>query len=239
MSETKRFKLSTYRLYSQPFAKPCRWEYFPITWASTYQCTCQVQITRDTTRGSLPVASEILRLLHALKDEIPSPSLFQLSVENSPSSARGPLKFALNFYGLNIQLPCNDTRTAPQLPFVTAFEDVLSFSTVCATAMTTSGNHRKTFRDLLVQSLSLLNELVTATTLETEKDTIVDWNPSEWVSCLIAALETEVGFVSCSTLPLIYALACFEGYHVCCYRPGDNLVCRTTKRPWATTGLVD
>ena len=202
MSETKRSRSFTYQLYSQRFAKPCRLAYVLVTWTSSYRYTCQVQITRDTARGSLPVVSDILRLLHALKDEISSSSLLQLSSDDSLSNAYGPLKFALNFYGLNIQLPCNDTRTTPQLPFVTTFQDILSISAVCATAMTTSSDHRKTFRELLVQALSLLSELVTVTMLEREKTPTVDWNPSEWVSCLIAALETEVGIVSCFTSPL-------------------------------------
>ena len=146
--------------------------------------------------------SDVLQLLHALKDEVPSSLLLQFSADDSLSNIRGPLKSALNFYGLNVQLPCNDTRTTPQLPFVTAFEDIISFSAVCATAMTTSSDHRKTFRDLLVQSLSLLNELVTTTALEREQNPIADWNPSEWISCLMAALETEVGVVSYSTSPL-------------------------------------
>jgi hypothetical protein len=201
MSETKRFRLFTYQLYSQPFAKPCRLAYVSVTWTSSYHCKCQVQVTRDTTRGSLPVASDILRLLHALKDEIPSSSLLQLSVNDSLSNAHGPLKFALNFYGLNIQLPCNDTRTVSQLPFVTAFQDILSISTVCATAITTSSDHRKPFRGLLVQALSLLNELVAAATSEREKVPPVAWNPLEWVSYLITALETEVCVVSRSTSP--------------------------------------
>jgi hypothetical protein len=140
--------------------------------------------------------SDILRLLRALKDEIPSSSPLRLSMDESLSNAHGPLKHALDFYGLSIQLPCNDTRTTPQLPFVTAFQDIISISAVCATAMTTPNGHRKTFRDLLVQALSLLHELVTATTLESENPPTVDWNLSEWVSCLIAALETEVGIVS-------------------------------------------
>jgi hypothetical protein len=113
-----------------------------------------------------------------------------------------PLELALNFYELNIQLPYNNSRKALQLPFVTVFEDIVSFTAVCATATTTSVDHRKIFRDLLVQSLSLLNELVTATTLEKEMTLTVDWNPSDWVSCLVAALETEVSVVSYTTSSL-------------------------------------
>jgi hypothetical protein len=68
--------------------------------------------------------------------------------------------------------------------------------------MTTSVDHRKTFRDLLVQSLSLLNELVTALALERETTLVVDWNPSDWLHSLVAALETEVSVVLHSTSSL-------------------------------------
>jgi hypothetical protein len=183
--------------------------------------------------------SDVLQLLHALKDEIPSSSLLQLCADDSQSNVRGPLKFALNFYGLNVQLPCNDTRTTPQLPFVTAFEDIISFSAVCATAMTTSSDHRKIFRDLLVQSLSLLNELVTTTTSEGEQNHIVDWNPSEWISHLIGTLETEVALCYIPHRPLIHPIACFEGHHVCCCRPGDDFAYLTKKIPRTAIGLVD
>ena len=58
------------------------------------------------------------------------------------------------------------------------------------------------FRDLLVQSLSLLNELVTALALEREMTLLVDWNPSDWLHCLVAALESEVSAVLHSTSSL-------------------------------------
>lgn len=175
---------------------------FSINGARTDRCTCQVQVTGNTTRGSLPVVSDILRLLHALRDEIPLSSLLQLSADDPRSNARGPLELALNFYGLDVQLPYNNARKALQLPFLTVFEDIVSFSAICATATTTSVDHRKIFRDLLVQSLSLLNELVTAAVLERELTLIVDWNPSDWVSCLVAALETEVSVVLHTTSSL-------------------------------------
>jgi hypothetical protein len=148
------------------------------------------------------VVSDVLQLLHVLRDEIPLSSLLQLPVDDSRSNARGPLDLALNFYRLDIQLPCNHVRKALQLPFVTAFEDTVSFSAVCASAMSTSVGHRKIFRDLLVQSLSLLNELVIALALEREMTLIVDWNPSDWLYCLVAALETEVSVVLHSTSSL-------------------------------------
>jgi hypothetical protein len=143
----------------------------------------------------LLVVSDILRLLHALRDEIPPSSLLQLPVDDKSSSlsnVRGPLELALKFYGLDIQLPSHKTRPAPRIPFATVFEDIVSLSAIFATAITTSIDHGKAFRDLLVHALSLLNELVTATRLEGEQNLTVDWNPSDWVSCLVATLETDV-----------------------------------------------
>ena len=166
-------------------------------------------------------------------------SLLQLPVDDSRSNARGPLDLALNFYRLDTQLPCNHVRKALQLPFVTAFEDTVSFSAVCASAMTTSTGHRKIFRDLLVQSLSLLNELVTALALEREMTLVVDWNPSDWLSCLVEALETEVSVVLHPHLPLIYPITCYEGYHVSCCRSSDDFADLTAKRSRTTTGLIN
>jgi hypothetical protein len=141
------------------------------------------------------VVSDILRLLQALRDEIPSYALLQLPVNDKASSlsdVRGPLELALKFYRVDIQLPSHKTRPAPRKPFTTVFEDVVSLSAIFATAITTSNEHGKEFRDLLVHTLSLLNELVTATKLEGEQNLTVDWNPSDWVSCLVATLETDV-----------------------------------------------
>ncbi|KAI0307632.1 Dopey, N-terminal-domain-containing protein [Multifurca ochricompacta] len=166
--------------------------HLPIVFSALCEAL-KVQMARRTTRGPVPVVSEALWLLHALRDEIPPPSLLQLSVDSKNDSllnARGPLELAQMFYGLTIQLPSNKTRVVPHIPFASAFEDIVSFSAICATAVITSVDHRKIFRDLLVQSLSLLNKLVTSIDLERER-CIVDWNPSDWVHHLVTALETE------------------------------------------------
>jgi hypothetical protein len=202
MSETKRFRSFTYQSCSLLSAKPYRLENLSINGAWSDPSKCQVQITGDTTTGSLPVVPDVLRLLHVLRDEIPLSSLLRLPVDDSRSNAQGPLDLASNFYRLDIQLPCNHVRKSLQLPFVTAFEDIVSFSAVCAGAMATSVDHRKIFRDLLVQSLSLLNELVTTIASEREMTLIIYWNPSDWLYCLVAALETEVSVVLHSTSSL-------------------------------------
>ena len=164
------------------------------------------------------MVSDTLRLLDALRDEIPSSSLLQRPVGDETSSllnARGPLELAQKFYGLDIQLPSNNTRPASRIPFATAFEDVVSLSAIFATAITMSIDHRKTFRDLLVHTLSLLNRLVTAAGLEGEQKLIVDWNPSDWVSCLVAALETDVSVGSYTRSPSDTEMTIYpEGCHV-------------------------
>lgn len=200
MSETKRFRSFTYQSYSPLFAKLYRLGTFSINGAWSDRSTCQVQITSDTT-SSLSVVSDVLRLLHVLRDDIPLSSLLQLPVDDSRSNARGPLDLALNFYQLNLQLPSSHVRKGLQFPFVTAFEDTISFSAACASAMATSVDRRKLFRDLLVQSLSLLTELVTTLASERETTLIVDWNPSDWLYSLVAALETEVSVVMFHIFP--------------------------------------
>ena len=141
--------------------------------------------------------SDTLQLLHALRDEIPASALLRSPVDETHDSlpSDGPLQLASVFYGLDIQFPRNKIRATSQVPFVTAFEDIISFSATCAT-LTTTSDRRKTFRDLLVVSLSLLSKLVNAAGEERGESLVIDWNPSEWVSYLVATLETEVSVPS-------------------------------------------
>ncbi|KAH9043683.1 Dopey, N-terminal-domain-containing protein [Lactarius pseudohatsudake] len=166
--------------------------HLPIVFSALCEAL-QNQITQSSTRGSLPIVSDTLQLLHALRDEIPPSAFLQRPVDEGHDSLSlgGPLQLALAFYRLDIRFPRNKTRAASQVPFVTAFEDIISFSATCATSTTTSSDRRKTFRDLLVVSLSLLNKLVTAALSEREQCPVIDWNPSDWVSYLVEALETE------------------------------------------------
>ncbi|KAH9982294.1 Dopey, N-terminal-domain-containing protein [Lactifluus volemus] len=138
--------------------------HLPIVFSALCEAV-QIQTTLSLARGSLSVVSDILRLLDALRDEIPSSSLLRLPVDeniSSLSNVRGPLELALKFYGLDIQLPSNKTRPAPRIPFATAFEDIASLGAILATAI-----------------------------LQEEQKLIIDWNPSDWASCLIATLETD------------------------------------------------
>jgi hypothetical protein len=150
--------------------------------------------------------SDTLQLLHALRDEIPASALLRRPVDEGHDSLSSgdPLHLALAFYGLDIQFTRNKIRATSQVPFVTAFEDIISFSATCATSTTTSSDRRKTFRDLLVVSLSLLNKLVTAAGSEREETLVIDWNPSDWVSYLVATLETEASVRSFRKSHLTY-----------------------------------
>lgn len=166
--------------------------HLPIVFSALCEAL-QNQITQSSTRGSLPTVSDTLQLLHALRDEIPPSALFRRPVDEGHDSlsSGGPLQLALTFYRLNFRYPNNKIRATSQVPFVSVFEDLISFSATCATSTTNSSDRRKTFRDLLVVSLSLLNKLVTAAGSETEQSLVIDWNPSNWASCLVTALETE------------------------------------------------
>jgi hypothetical protein len=163
---------------------------------------------QSSTRGSLPIVSDTLQLLHALRDEIPPPALLRRPVDEGHDSISndGPLQLALAFYGIDTPFPRNKIRATSQVPFVTAFEDLTSFSATCAASATTSSDRRKTFRDLLVVSLSLLSKVVTAAGLEKEQSLVIDWNPSDWVSYLVATLETNVSVPSYRNAYLTYQM---------------------------------
>lgn len=166
--------------------------HLPIVFSALCEAL-QNQIVQSSTRGSLPIVSDTLQLLHALRDEIPPPALLRRPVDEGHDSISndGPLQLALAFYGIDTPFPRNKIRATSQVPFVTAFEDLTSFSATCAASATTSSDRRKTFRDLLVVSLSLLSKVVTAAGLEKEQSLVIDWNPSDWVSYLVATLETN------------------------------------------------
>ena len=168
--------------------------------------TPQNQITHCPMRGSLLIVSDTLQLLHALRDEIPPSALLRRPVDEGHDSISndGPLQLAEAFYGIDIPFPRNKIRATSQVPFVTAFEDLTSFSAVCAASTTTSSDHRKTFHNTLVVSLSLLSKVVTAAGLEREQSLVIEWNPSDWVSYLVATLETDVSVPSYRNSHLTY-----------------------------------
>ncbi|KAF8273824.1 Dopey, N-terminal-domain-containing protein [Lactarius quietus] len=161
--------------------------HLPIVFSALCEAL-QNQIMQNSTGGSLPIMSDTLQLLHALKDEIPSSALLRRPMDEGHD---GPLQLAVAFYGIENRFPKNKIRATSQVPLVTAFEDIISFSAACAVSTTTSSDRRKAFRDLLVVSLSLLSKLVTAAGLEKVQSLVLDWNPSDWVSHLVPTLETD------------------------------------------------
>ncbi|KAH8998778.1 Dopey, N-terminal-domain-containing protein [Lactarius hatsudake] len=112
--------------------------HLPIVFSALCEAL-QNQITQSSTRGSLPIVSDTLQLLHALRDEIPPSALLQRPVDEGHDSLSSERHSAIS----------------------------------------------------LVVSLSLLNKLVTAAGSERERGLVIDWNPSDWVSYLVEALETE------------------------------------------------
>ncbi|KAI0271467.1 Dopey, N-terminal-domain-containing protein [Gloeopeniophorella convolvens] len=166
--------------------------HLPIVFSALCEAL-QVRLSHNA-NVALSVTPEIMQLLHALKDEIPASCLLQPLLENkadSLSDVQGPLHLATKFYGLDSPLSESRTRAVSLAPFITAFEDIVSLTTMCATATATSSDHRRVHRELLVELLALQGKLVNAIGKEKEQDLPVGWNPSEWTACLVSALEAE------------------------------------------------
>ncbi|KAI0067974.1 hypothetical protein BV25DRAFT_1896308 [Artomyces pyxidatus] len=150
------------------------------------------RVTEDVSRATLPIVGEVLHLLQTLLDQIPTTALMQsppLSTDAEHSvEYQGPFAFARRFYGLDIALNINRSKSPPQIPFITAFEDIVSFNIACS-----RGLHQvaKTTRELFVQSLRLLSRLLETLDGETGAHVELDWVPSEWLSGVLNVLENE------------------------------------------------
>lgn len=102
--------------------------------------------------------------------------------------------FAYRFYGITLQPPSVNARHS-DIPFAVAFEDVVSLSSAAAKALLdgpADPSLARSQRDVLLLSLSLLDMLLSRQ--EDEGDVIfsVNWDPTGWLSTLLACLAQTV-----------------------------------------------
>ena len=116
----------------------------------------------------------------------------QVSAEVVPAAAdAGPTTFASLFYGIphTVSTP---SRLSPAQPFCTAFEDLISLTTYAARTLVDNPQQLNGMRELLVDSLTLLTEVVSQFSLAHEPATMLAWNPGAWISCILRCLEPRV-----------------------------------------------
>lgn len=81
------------------------------------------------------------------------------------------------------------------IPFAVAFEDVVSLSSAAAKALLdgpADPRLARSQRDVLLLSLSLLDMLLSRQEDEGDVTFVVDWNPTGWLSTLLACLAQTV-----------------------------------------------
>ncbi|EJF67133.1 hypothetical protein DICSQDRAFT_151482 [Dichomitus squalens LYAD-421 SS1] len=144
--------------------------------------------------AKLPVVLDALALELEILTRIPPaalksrPSLRQKRSSVTDSDA---VSFACGFYDINLDdsaLPEASKRSA--IPFVTAFEDIISLSTVPAKVLLT-GDKDRPLRDILLSSLSVLDMLVGRLDQETDTVFVTKWEPTSWLSILLQSLQEK------------------------------------------------
>lgn len=103
----------------------------------------------------------------------------------------GPTAFAGLFYGIPHTLS-TPTRTSPTQPFCTTFEDLISLTTYAARTLFDTHEQLHDMREVLVNALTLLTDVVLEfSSAQTESTTLV-WAPGAWLSSLLRCLEPKV-----------------------------------------------
>ncbi|OJT08448.1 Protein dopey [Trametes pubescens] len=153
--------------------------------------------------SSFPAALNALPLLRDILEKIPQGALKSRPVlpgqAQSSQADEDAIVFAYRFYGITLQPPSVNARHS-DIPFAVAFEDVVSLSSAAAKALLdgpADPSLARSQRDVLLLSLSLLDMLLSRQ--EDEGDVIfsVNWDPTGWLSTLLACLaQTNVAFVT-------------------------------------------
>ncbi|KAI0031253.1 Dopey, N-terminal-domain-containing protein [Vararia minispora EC-137] len=148
----------------------------------------QDQAKRDPAMLSGPAAKEVLSLLVTILAKIPVANLFvatQLPAD-ATVDALGPFSCARVFYGFESDIAIQESVQRPRVPFATVFEDLVALTSECVR------NNAPIPRVVFVRGLALMLELVEARLPEKDgAELILDWNPSEWLSLMLSALETQ------------------------------------------------
>lgn len=116
----------------------------------------------------------------------------QVSSEVETAAAGvGPTAFAALFYGIphSLSIP---SRLSPALPFCTIFEDLISLTSYAARTLVDNPQQLEGMREVLIDSLTLLTEVVSQFGAVHEQSITLAWTPGIWLSCTLQCLEPKV-----------------------------------------------
>lgn len=137
----------------------------------------------------------MLRLQEEILKQIPLSALLQRPELTAGAQAgtetQSPYGFACTFYGIKIDEKIDTHNGNSNIPFASAFEDLISLTTICGRNMIA---HKKSLpsRDVLAQLLLILGNLVDKYEGQDELRIRISWDPAEWFSIVLSTFELEV-----------------------------------------------
>ncbi|KAG6817586.1 hypothetical protein H0H87_006963 [Tephrocybe sp. NHM501043] len=164
--------------------------HLPIIFAAILDLI-DLQIQGDILRASSSLLKETLLLQEEMLRHIPHSSLKQRPDLTGPIEAKRttqrPYLFACSFYGIDpIAIPPSSYASFA-IPFVSAFENLVTLTRNCAEALTASSPDVVILREVYSLSFLLLDRL--AGRLNTS--VTLPWDPSAWLQVILSALEHE------------------------------------------------
>ncbi|RDB28675.1 Protein dopey [Hypsizygus marmoreus] len=164
--------------------------HLPIVFAAILDII-DLQIKNDPAKASSPLIRETLLLEEEMLRNILHSSLMQRPDLSGPMedkrTTQRPYLFACSFYGITpIELPPGQ-HFSFAIPFVSAFENLASFSLKCAQSLIKGSDNVVVLREVYSQSLLLIDRLVGRLGTSVQ----VAWNPSEWMQVVLRGLDHE------------------------------------------------
>ncbi|KAJ8503598.1 hypothetical protein ONZ45_g10714 [Pleurotus djamor] len=138
-----------------------------------------------------PAVLETLKLGERLLRQTPQAALMkrpELTASlQAESSTQRPYHYACTFYGINPVKEVQSPNRSFDIPFVTAFEDLISLSEVCAHDLLKEESKRLQLRESFAQFLLLVDRLVG----RLGTSVTVCWEPNKWLGIILDVLEHE------------------------------------------------
>ncbi|KAF7302659.1 Dopey-N domain-containing protein [Mycena chlorophos] len=164
--------------------------HLPIIFASLVDLV-DIQVQTSAAKALTPAVRSTLILLEAILQKMPPSALVQRpeltgDLETAAQTQR-PYIFAATFYGCKPVHVTQELQGPFNVPFASAFQNLVSLSTSCSRFLTEGCSTPAPLREVLAQSLLLMDRL--ATRLETS--VTLTWKPEEWLSSVLATLENE------------------------------------------------
>lgn len=138
---------------------------------------------------------EVLLLQEELLRHIPITALMKrpelTEGAQAATALQSPYGFACTFYGIQATPDLCTNKSSSNIPFASAFEDLISLSLSCGRSHLATSKPlvlRDIFARLLLLISMLIDRLETIQSVSIE----VSWNPGEWFSILLSTFEIEV-----------------------------------------------